>query len=163
VKRVALFLILFLFASAAVFAAAPLKIENGKEVTLTYKLSVKGTLLEAADPSEPFIYTHGKKMIVRGLEKELGGLKVGDRKTILVLPEEGYGLVNPKAFLEVSKEKLPPEVTVEKGIWLEARDPKGVPQLVRISEVKEKTVTLDFNHPLAGKELEFQIEVLSIK
>ena len=143
--------------------AAPAKIENGKTVSLAYKLLVKGTVLETADKTNPFTYVHGQKQIVPGLEKELTGLQVGDRKTILVLPEEGYGIVDPKALVEIDRKRLPPEVTPKEGAFLEARDPKGVPQLVKIAQVKETSVVIDFNHPLAGKELEFQVEVLNIK
>jgi FKBP-type peptidyl-prolyl cis-trans isomerase 2 len=71
--------------------------------------------------------------------------------------------VNPKAFQESEKEKLPPDVSNEKGTLVEARNPEGMSMLVKIVEVKEKTVVIDFNHPLAGKELEFQIEVLGVK
>ncbi len=143
-------------------APAP-KIEDGKEVTLTYKLFVSGKLLEAADAKNPFTYTHGQHQIVPGLEKNLAGLKVGDKKAVHVLPKDGYGPINPQAFREIGREKLPAGIPVEKGIPLEARSPNGTPMIVKIAEVKEKTVVIDFNHPLAGKELEFQVEILGIK
>jgi FKBP-type peptidyl-prolyl cis-trans isomerase SlyD len=147
----------------AVSSAAAAKIGPEKEVTLAYKLFVEGTLLETADEKNPFTYVHGQKQIVPGLEKGLAGLQVGDQKTIRVLPKEAYGLVDPKALQEIEKENLPPDVSKEKGTLVEARNPEGMTMLVKIVEVKEKTVVIDFNHPLAGKELEFQIEVLGIK
>lgn len=153
----------FLSFPSPAWCAAKLKIEDGREVTLTYKLTVEGVLLETADAKTPFVYSHGKNQIVPGLEKNLSGLSVGDQRTIHVKPEEGYGPKNPEALQEVPAEKLPPDVPREKGTVMEARDPSGLPQLVKIVEVKEKTVVVDFNHPLAGKELEFQIEVLKIK
>lgn len=157
--------IVLLGAAAVLFQAASAKpqIENGKEVGLAYKLFVDGTLLETADAKEPFLYTHGKNQIVPGLERALLGLRVKDRKTVKVASKDAYGPVDPKAFQEVSKDKFPSEVPVQKGVWVEARNPQGVGQLVKISEVKGKTVVIDFNHPLAGKDLEFQVEVLSIK
>ena len=144
-------------------AARGVKIENGRHVSLAYKLFVNGTLLETADRKEPFLYVHGKGQIVPGLERALLGLHVGDHKSVHVLPKDAYGLVNSKAFQEVPKEKLPTGEPTEKGMWLEARNPKGETQLVKISEIREKTVVIDFNHPLAGKELDFQVEVLKIK
>ena len=153
----------FLSCPSPAWSAAKPKIEDGRVVTLAYKLTVGGVLLETADAKTPFIYAHGKNQIVPGLEKNLSGLTVGDRRTIRVKPEEGYGLKNPNALQEVPAEKLPPDVPREKGTIMEARDPNGVPQLVKIVEVREKTVVVDFNHPLAGKELEFQIEILKIK
>lgn len=154
---------LFLTLASPVWAAPKPAIQEGKEVALAYKLLVKGTVLEVADAKNPFIYIHGKHQIVPGLEKNLAGLHVGDRKTIRVLPKEAYGVVDPKALREIAKEKLPPDVPQKVGTLLEARNPEGMGMLVKIVEVKDKTVVVDFNHPLAGKELEFQIEVLNIK
>ena len=146
----------------SLLATQPLKIEKGKKVTLGYKLFVDGSLLETADLKNPFFYTHGEKQIVPGLEKNLSGLHVGDKKTIHVAPEEAYGLPDPKAYREFQKDQFPADVLLKVGTLVEARSPKGERLLVKIKEIKDKTITLDFNHPLAGKKLEFQVEVLNI-
>lgn len=161
--RISLFgiLVLWVWGIPPGSAASP-KIETGKKVTLTYKLFVEGTLLETADTKQPFTYTHGQKQIVPGLEKGLIGLRVGDRRTIDVSPEEAYGPVNSKAYREFEKEKLPSDIPLKIGTLVEARSPEGERMLVKIKEIKAKTVILDFNHPLAGKKLQFQIEVLNI-
>ncbi len=138
------------------------KIEDGKKVTLHYKLYVENQLLETADDKDPFIYTQGQHQIVPGLEKGLAGLKVGEHKEIRVKPEEAYGLPNPKAVREISTDKLPAEVPKKVGTILEAKSPQGQVLLVKIKEVKDKTVVVDFNHPLAGKELVFQVDVISV-
>ena len=157
-------LLIFLGISQNLWAAAPTaQVENGKKVTLAYKLTVEKTLLETADAKNPFIYVHGKNQIVPGLEKNLTGLKVGEKKIIHVTPEEAYGPLDPKARREIPKEKLPPELKPTVGAFVEARRQDGLSLLVKIVEVKDQTVVLDFNHPLAGKELEFQIEVLNIQ
>ena len=143
-------------------ADAAAKIEAGKKVTLYYKLFVKGELLETADVKDPFTYQHGQHQIVPGLEKGLNGLHVGDKKTIQVPAVEAYGPVDSKAFREIEKTKLPGDVEQKPGMLLEARSPKGEVMLVKVKEVKDKTVVIDFNHPLAGKDLEFQVEVVSI-
>jgi FKBP-type peptidyl-prolyl cis-trans isomerase 2 len=149
---------------AAPQAAPQLKvIEDGKEVTLAYKLFVNGILLETADSKEPFTYSHGKNQIVPGLERSLAGLGIGEQKTVKVLAKDAYGPIDPKAVREVPVDKIPPDIPREEGTLMEARDAQGLPQLVKIVEVNEKSVLVDFNHPLAGKELEFQVEVLSIK
>ena len=159
-----LFFLTLIFLSLQPAAQADrLKIEDGKEVTLAYKLFVNGILLETADSKEPFTYSQGKNQIVPGLEKGLAGLGVGEQKTVKVAAEDAYGPMNPEAIREVPADKIPPDVPHEKGTLMEARDSAGLPQLVKIVEVKEKSVLVDFNHPLAGKELEFQVEVLSIK
>ncbi len=146
----------------SLLATPSLKIEKGKKVTLGYKLFVDGSLLETADPKNPFIYIHGQKQIVPGLEKNLSGLHVGDKKTIKVRPEEAYGAMDPKAYKEFQKAQFPPDVPMKVGTLIEARSPKGERLLVKIREVKDKSIILDFNHPLAGKELEFHVEVLNI-
>lgn len=151
-----------MIAHSPLLAAAPQKVESGKKVTLGYKLLVGGKLIETADTKQPFTYTHGQKQIVPGLEKNLTGLKVGDKKTVKVSPQEAYGPVDAKQFVEFEKTKLPPDIPVKVGTVVEARSPKGEVRLVKIKEVKDKTVVLDFNHPLAGKELEFQVEVLNV-
>lgn len=161
--RVLFLSVVILFSLTGAAAAAKPQVQDGKQITLTYKLSVNGTLLEVSDAKNPFTYIHGKHQIVPGLEKNLAGLRAGDQKTIRVPAAEAYGPVNPKALQEVAKDKLPPDVPQKAGTLLEARNPQGMAMLVKIVEVKEKTVVVDFNHPLAGKELEFQIEVLSIK
>jgi len=163
-KRTISFTLAFLlsFGSAA-WAAAEAKIADGKKVTLAYKLYVEKALLESADYKNPFTYIHGQKQIIPGLEKGLAGLKVGNKKKIRVLPAEAYGFPDARALHEVEKDKLPSDVPQKKGTLIEARDPQGTSRLVKIVDVKEKTVVIDFNHPLAGKELEFQIEILGIK
>ena len=152
---------IFLIFAQGISATAA-KIENGKKVTLYYKLLVNGQLLETANEKDPFTYVHGQHQIVPGLEKNLAGLSVGDKKTIHIQAEEAYGPVDPKAFREIEIEKLPKDVTPKVGTLLEAHSPQGEAMLVKIREVKPKTVVIDFNHPLAGKELEFQIEVINI-
>ena len=151
----------FLFSRLLPAATAP-KIEDGKKVTLHYKLFVKDKLLETADAKDPFTYQHGQHQIVPGLEKGLTGLHVGDKKTIWVTSQDAYGPVNPQAFREIPKDKLPADIPKKAGALLEARSPKGEVMLVKIKEVKDKTVVIDFNHPLAGKELVFQVEVIGI-
>jgi FKBP-type peptidyl-prolyl cis-trans isomerase SlyD len=87
---------------------------------------------------------------------------VGEEKHVVVKPEDGYGLVDPRAVQEVSKDRVPPEGQ-KVGAILTARSPQGMPIPVRVKEVKEKTVVLDFNHPMAGKTLVFDVKVLDIQ
>lgn len=152
-----------LFFSAVRAQAGETAIEAGKKVTLTYKLSVNGKMIEEANIKTPFTYLHGKNQIVPGLERGLAGLRAGEQKQVHVPAEEAYGPVNPQALQEIQKEKLPPEVSPEKGTLLEAQSPEGRVQLVKIVEVKANSVVIDFNHPLAGKDLDFDVTVLRIE
>jgi FKBP-type peptidyl-prolyl cis-trans isomerase SlyD len=138
-------------------------VKNGSVVSLEYTLSdEKGKPLESNRGKEPLTYTHGQKQIIPGLEKEIAGMKVGGEKHVQVKPEEAYGPVNPKAFQEVPREKIPPD-GLKVGATLMAKSPQGQSQPVRVAEIKEKTVVLDLNHPLAGKTLTFDLKVLDIQ
>ena len=138
-------------------------VKDGSVVSLQYSLSEeKGSLIESNKGKDPLKYTHGSKQIVPGLEKELTGMKVGGEKRVKVKPEDAYGLVNPKAFQEVAKEQIPAN-GMKVGATLAAKGPHGQEIPVRIHEIKEKTVVLDLNHPMAGKTLLFDIKILDIQ
>ena len=138
-------------------------VNDGAVVSLQYSLSEEnGDLIESNKGKDPLKYTHGTKQIVPGLEKELTGMKVGGEKRVKVKPEDGYGLVSPKAFQEVPKEQIPAN-GMKVGATLAAKGPQGQEIPVRIHEIKEKTVVLDLNHPMAGKTLLFDIKILDIQ
>src|SRR5205823_10799838 len=103
-----------------------------------------------------------KKMMIPGLEKELTGMKVGAEKHVTVKPEDGYGKINPNAVQEVPKEKIPPNA-LKVGAVLAAKSPEGMVVPMTVREIKEKTVVMDMNHPMAGKTLVFDIKVVDIQ
>jgi FKBP-type peptidyl-prolyl cis-trans isomerase SlyD len=139
------------------------QIREGSQVSLEYTLSDEaGTVIESNKGKQPMSYIHGKSQIIPGLEKELSGMKVGEEKKIQVKPEDGYGPVNPDAFQEVPKDKLPPEA-LKVGTMLMAQGPQGQGIPVRVHEVKDTTVIMDFNHPMAGKTLSFDVKISEIK
>lgn len=138
-------------------------VKDGSVVSLQYSLSEEnGSLIESNKGKDPLKYTHGSKQIVPGLEKELTGMKVGGEKRVKVKPEDAYGLVNSKAFQEVPREQIPAN-GMKVGATLAAKGPQGQEIPVRIHEIKEKTVVLDLNHPMAGKTLLFDIKILDIQ
>jgi FKBP-type peptidyl-prolyl cis-trans isomerase SlyD len=138
-------------------------VKDGSVVSLQYSLSGEdGKLIESNKGKDPLKYTHGSKQIVPGLEKELAGMKVGGEKRVKVKPEDAYGVVNAKAFQEVPKEQIPAD-GLKVGAVLTAKGPHGQEIPVRIHEIKEKTVVLDLNHPMAGKTLLFDIKILDIQ
>jgi len=155
-----------LFAAAA--AAQSTKTDNtvvkdGSQVSLQYTLSGEdGKLIESNKGKDPLKYTHGQHQIIPGLEKGLSGMKVGDEKRVKVKPEDGYGPVNKEAFKEFPKEKIPPD-GLKVGAVLTARGPRGQAIPVRVHEIKEKTVVLDLNHPMAGKTLVFDVKILDVQ
>jgi FKBP-type peptidyl-prolyl cis-trans isomerase 2 len=138
-------------------------IGNGSTVSFEYTLSDdKGKVIESSKGKTPMTYTHGQGQIIPGLEKGMAGMKINDEKTIRVKPEEAYGTVDSKAFHEIAREKIPAE-KLKVGDTLMATGPQGQNFPVRVHQIKDKTVVLDFNHPLAGKSLTFAVKVLDIK
>jgi FKBP-type peptidyl-prolyl cis-trans isomerase SlyD len=138
-------------------------IQPGSQVSFDYTLTDdSGTVVDSSKGKEPMHYVHGKGQIIPGLEKELTGMAVGGEKKVTVQPQDGYGPVDPRAFQEIPKEKLPPDA-LKVGTMLMAQGPGGQGVPVRVHEIKEKTVIMDFNHPLAGKTLSFDVKITDIK
>ena len=139
------------------------KIQDGSQVSIQYTLlDEKGKQIESNKGGDPFKYTHGKGDIIPGLENGLEGMKAGEEKTIEVKPEDAYGKIQPEAFQEVPLKNIPPEL-LKVGAQLVARNPQGRSMPVRVHEIKDETVILDLNHPLAGKTLTFQVTVIDVQ
>jgi FKBP-type peptidyl-prolyl cis-trans isomerase SlyD len=137
-------------------------IQSGSTVELEYTLTDgKGATISSNRGQAPLRYVHGRHEIPSGLEQALLGLKTGDRKAVTVAPEDGFGPIDPQAIAEVPKESLPSDALLV-GTALIAKGPQGE-RPVRVKEVREKTVVLDLNHPLAGKTLYFDVQVLGVK
>ena len=138
-------------------------VADGKQVSLEYTLTLEDkTKVDSNVGKQPLTFTQGAHEIIPGLEKQIAGLKVGDTKRIEVSPADGYGEIQPDRKQEVEKAKLPTEAH-KVGAMLEGRSPEGQSMFARVAEVKDKTVVLDLNHPLAGKKLIFDIKVLNVE
>ena len=138
-------------------------IETGKTVKFNYTLTVKGQTVDSSEGKEPLEYVQGEGKIIKGLETQMEGLKAGDKKAITVGSEDAYGIVDQRAIVEIPKNQLGEEVTPQPGMMLQLTTADGKPLAGMISEVKDAVVVVDFNHPLAGKELLFDIEVVEVK
>jgi len=150
--------------AAATAQAAPMaaSVQDNMEVGLEYTLTVNGNVVDSTKDRDAFHYLHGHNQILPGLEHALAGLHVGDTKEVTVSPEEGYGPVDPAAFVELPKPQLPKEVTPTVGMVLRGMNPDGKSFRATISAVKDQSVMLDLNHPLAGKTLTFNVKVTDI-
>jgi FKBP-type peptidyl-prolyl cis-trans isomerase SlyD len=149
-------------ATRAITLKPGLAIQEGSFVSIEYTLTDEtGKVVDSTVGKEPLTYLHGSGQIVPGLEKELTGLKVGDQKKIVVKPEDGYR-PNPNAFQEIPKDKFPAEAH-KVGTVLATKGPQGETIAMRVHEVKDKTIVVDFNHPLAGKMLNFDVKVTDIQ
>jgi FKBP-type peptidyl-prolyl cis-trans isomerase SlyD len=151
-----------IYFDSAVFAQNA-TVQPGSEVSFDYTLTDdSGKIVDSSKGKEPMHYVHGKGQIIPGLEKELAGMAVGNEKKITVKPEDAYGPVDPAAFKEVPKDQLPPEA-LKVGMMLMAQSPSGPGVPVRVHEIKDSTVIMDFNHPLAGKTLSFDVKITDVK
>lgn len=138
-------------------------IKEGAKVSLEYTLKLEdATVVDTNVGGEPLTYTQGSQQIIPGLEKKLEGLKEGESHQIVVPPEEAYGAVNPSAFQEVSKEQIPSE-GLKVGAMLQGQDANGRSIPLRVAEIRDESVLLDFNHPLAGETLHFDIKILNVE
>jgi len=137
-------------------------VQNNMNVGLDYTLTVEGAVVDTTKERGPFHYVHGKGQLIPGLERELTGLHVGDSKKVTVSPADGYGEVDPAAFVEVPKTQLPKDMAPTVGMILRGVNPDGKNFRAKINEIKDTSVVLDLNHPLAGKTLNFQVKVTDI-
>ncbi len=136
-------------------------IEKGSVVHLEYTLTDdRGKVIDSNKDKNPLVLTQGRGQIISGLEKALLGMHAGETKHVTVLPEEAYGTQDPKAVLELPKDRVPPGAKV--GTWLRGQNQNGQQIQALVKEFKENIVVLDLNHPLAGKTLIFDIKVLSV-
>jgi len=139
-----------------------MKVETGKTVQMHYvgKLD-DGTIFDSSEGKKPLEFVFGEGSIIPALEKELEGMEEGEKKQVVVKAEDAYGERNPEAIQKVSKDQLPPEIEPKVGMQLLAQtQTANIP--VTIIEVEEDTITIDFNHPLAGKDLIFDVEIVKV-
>lgn len=135
---------------------------DGRFVTLEYSVSdEKDEILDSNIGKEPLVFQVGNHQILPAIEEALRGLDVGDNKQVVLDPHEAYGDVNPQAFKEVHLETIPEDLRYE-GALLIISDEHFGDALIRVESIKEERVILDFNHPLAGKRLSFDLKVLDI-
>lgn len=139
-----------------------MKISAGKLVSFHYILKNEdGEEIESTDKESPFEYLHGADQIITGLENALEGLEKGDKKKVKVSPEDGYGLRDEEAFVEVPKEHVP-EDAHEIGAQLQTVAENGDVLWPTVVEIDEDSIVLDFNHPLAGQTLVFEVTVVNV-
>nr|MBN1229989.1 peptidylprolyl isomerase [Anaerolineae bacterium] len=139
------------------------RIHNNVVVSMTYRLTVNGEFIEEADETDPLIYLHGHANIIPGLERALVGLKVGETKVVKVDPKDAYGEYDKDSIIVLSRDEIPAEIAPQVGMLLTLEDDDGDFMDAEISEVDEESITLDLNHPLAGKQLKFEIKILDLR
>ncbi len=135
---------------------------TGAQVSLEYTLRLDDrSVVDSNVGQEPLTYTQGNRELIPGLERALEGMASGETKHVTVAPIDGYGVIDQEAFQEVEKGMIPADSQVV-GTQLQGTTPDGQQVFPRVSEIKADTIVLDFNHPLAGKTLHFEVKILGV-
>jgi len=138
-------------------------IAQDKVVLIDYTLkNSKGEVLDSSEGEAPLAYLHGAENIVPGLERELLGKKVGDSLSVVVTPEDGYGVRNDDLIGAIEREMFEADMEIEVGMTFQAETEQDV-QIVTVVGLTDKEVTVDGNHPLAGEALHFDVNVCEIR
>jgi FKBP-type peptidyl-prolyl cis-trans isomerase SlyD len=138
-------------------------IEKDRVVTIDYKLQdSKGEVIDSSEGSDPLVYIHGNDNIIAGLEKHLVGKKAGDKVKCVVPAKEAYGERDDSLVFTVSKSEFGEGSPIEPGMQFEAHGEDGA-QIVTVVGIEGDEVKIDANHPLAGEELHFSVEVKDVR
>ena len=139
-------------------------IADGHVVTLHYRLTLDdGSIADESFGGEPLVYLHGAQNIVPGLERQLTGKAIGDKCDVVVPAAEGYGEYDPTLDQTVPRSAFPDNAELAVGIAFQARGPQGQPVTLWIRAIKDDQITVSPNHPMAGQQLNFAIEVLEVR
>lgn len=133
------------------------------KVHYTGKLADGQVFDSSVERGEPIEFTMGQGQLIPGFEKGLIDMKVNEKKTVNIAKEEAYGEPREELIQEVQKSQLPEEIKPEVGMGLVSKSPDGQEMNLVVKDVKEETIVVDGNHPLAGKDLVFDLEVVEIK
>jgi FKBP-type peptidyl-prolyl cis-trans isomerase SlyD len=138
-------------------------VQDGQVVAMEYTLHVDGKTLDSSEGHGPLEFLQGSGNIIPGLERELYGMAIGESKQVKVAPTEGYGEIDPDALVHVPRGQIPDDIPLEVGTEIQVTDQQGHDLVARIDNVESDSVRLDFNHPLAGKELSFDVKIVGLR
>lgn len=139
------------------------KVKEGDTVKVHYTGTLKnGEVFDTSQDREPLEFTLGQGQLIPGFENAVIGLGVGESTSVDISSEEAYGEEREDLIINVPKDQLPSEVEPQVGMQLQVNQQDGQPVPVRIKEVGETELTLDANHPLAGKDLSFEIKLVEL-
>ncbi|WP_339837588.1 peptidylprolyl isomerase [uncultured Flavobacterium sp.] len=137
------------------------KENNTVKVHYTGKLS-DGKVFDSSEGKEPLEFTLGKGQLIPGFENGLIDMKLNEKKTITIAKEEAYGAINEDLKQEVKRTELPEDIKPEVGMGLISKSSDGQEMNLLVVEVKDESIVIDGNHPLAGEDLTFDLEVVAI-
>lgn len=137
--------------------------EAGNTVAVHYKGTLSdGSVFDSSEGREPLEFVVGSGQVIPGFDQAVASMAVGETKTVHIPCAEAYGEMSEDMKMVVPKEQIPPEIKPEVGMMLQITTPQG-PMPVRVSEVNEDGIVLDANHPLAGEDLTFELELVEVR
>lgn len=140
-----------------------MKATSGMVVSMHYTLTDdSGEVIDSSEGRGPFDYLHGHANIIPGLERALEGADVGFKSKVTVSAEDAYGVRNERAVFDVPRDQFPPNEDIQVGMQVHGEGPQGVLTFT-VVDVSDDSVRLDGNHPLAGKTLHFDVEILGVR
>jgi FKBP-type peptidyl-prolyl cis-trans isomerase 2 len=141
-----------------------MSIKKGQTVRVHYTGKfVDGVTFDSSEGKEPLEFTVGQGQVIPGFDEGVVGMSAGEKKTIEIEPENAYGPVDENARIELPRDQLPQDIEPKEGMRLTMQAPNGQVFYPLIKEVKEDSIILDLNHPLAGKKLIFDVEIIEVK
>ncbi|HKK84997.1 MAG TPA: peptidylprolyl isomerase [Roseovarius sp.] len=139
------------------------EVKSGDTVRIHYTGTLTdGQTFDSSEGRDPLEFTVGSGQIIPGLEAAIPGMEVGEKKTVEIAADDAYGQPDPNAQQAVPRAEIPDDIPLDLGTQLQVQTPQGQVMPVTVVEVTEEQVTLDANHPLAGKDLTFKIELVEI-
>ena len=136
---------------------------NGNTVQVHYTGSLgDGSVFDSSEGGSPLEFAVGSGQVIPGFDKAVTGMTVGEKKTFTIPANEAYGEHDPRMVQDVPRTELPPEMNLEIGMQLSASSPDGRELRLVVTEISDEVVRLDANHPLAGEDLTFAIELVGI-
>ena len=135
-------------------------IKNGDTISVNYTGKFEtGEVFDTSEGKTPLKFTTGQGQLIKGFNAAVIGMNVGDKKTVTILPEDGYGERNEEMVVDMPKSNLPEDIKVEVGMTLQLADQAGNPVPATVHKIYEDIIKMDVNHPLAGQTLIFDIEI----
>jgi peptidylprolyl isomerase len=139
------------------------QVKNGDTVKIHYTGTLAdGAIFDSSTGHDPLEFTIGSGQVIVGFDEAVTGMEVGEKKNVTIAVGKAYGQRNEEMVIEVPRDQIPPEINPEVGQKLEMDNPDGQSMVVKIIEVTDERIVLDANPPLAGKELQFDIELVSV-
>ncbi len=138
-------------------------VQDNMIVTLDYALKVDNQIVDASKDNGPIQFLQGAGQIIPGLERALYGMEVGESKQVTVQPADGYGEYDEDGYAKIPRSEFPASIPLEEGVQLQLRDRDGDIFEAYIEDIEDESVLLNFNHPLAGKVLDFDVTVVALR